>query len=197
MEAKPAVSLVASDFRWCALPFLVSSLCAWLNTRMWGGWPTSSRGFPFTYETWCDVVPCHEFHSGWALADALLWLCVIGALATWVAVRVGWSRTLVLVAFGALFTWLNTRDWYWEGSFRGPGFPLSYFGLPESTTAVQIGIFVLAIVVNSAVAVLILRWMTTRAWTMSWSLLVASMAVGTIAVRAVLRAGLLDRFLPG
>jgi hypothetical protein len=63
------------------LIFTLFVVFAWLNLRpSWHGLFSGSRGFPFAFETWTDVLPSARIHL-WALTADLLIVFGIIAMA--------------------------------------------------------------------------------------------------------------------
>jgi hypothetical protein len=94
-----------------ALLMLIADI--YLNTTVWNGWPTGSRGFPFAHETWCDAVPCFEFY----------WLAIAGNVAValaallilaycWPARKISASEKVFLPAFLLTYIVANIQPWF-------------------------------------------------------------------------------------
>jgi hypothetical protein len=88
-------------------------LFLWLNTQASSDFFAGSRGFPFAYETWTDVIPSTHIRV-WAMAaDVLLAfgvLCII--LGIRMRTRPSVLESISLIAFAAGFLWANSQMWF-------------------------------------------------------------------------------------
>jgi hypothetical protein len=87
---------------------------AWLNWRgPDNGLIGSSKGFPFPFLTWTDVIPSLRIHL-WALtADVGIALGMLAFAVRWrPKIRLSPLETAVLVTFALGFLWANSQMWF-------------------------------------------------------------------------------------
>ena len=86
---------------------------AWLNSNASANGFSASRGFPFAFETWTDVIPSTRIHL-WALTtDAALALGLLAlTLRVWPQTGPSLIESIVLVTFALGFLWANSQMWF-------------------------------------------------------------------------------------
>jgi uncharacterized membrane protein YeaQ/YmgE (transglycosylase-associated protein family) len=116
----------------------------WLNTGQWGNafLHNASRGFPFTVESWSDVILPPQLNLWAFFANAIGAALLFCVFRYWPAVPLSRTQSATLLALSAGYLWANSVLWVGlkqaivNASLRddgaetvGYGFPFPYYEL--------------------------------------------------------------------
>jgi hypothetical protein len=176
--------LGSKDFKFCALLVFVPGFYTWLNARNWGYWPTGSRGLPFSYETWCDAVPCLRFYGNAAIADLAVGLVISALLLRLTAARINLPRAICLVLYSVVYTWLSAAG--------AAGFLVSFLPNVESGFLFEaLGVFA-TLIVSGAIGIIGLSALTTFDWKWRWCIFFAALFILRVIQGRLFFAGYTD-----